>query len=403
MNTAPATSTALSIPGHVPPSLVRDFDYLREVEGEELWHWWQHLHEGPEIFFTPRNGGHWVLTRHETIAEVLADYTRFSSRRQTVPAAGKPFSLPPIEIDPPLHGEFRRLIAPWFTPKAMVGMENDARELCVELVEGFRIRGRCEFISEFALIMPIGIFLKLVDLPASDRLPLLDMAEKMVRGDEAAQAEGFASVFAYLDEKLDERRRRPGNDMLSAIVTGTIEGGRHLTAEEARLMGALLLAGGLDTVAGMIGFITLHLAQQHEHRRLLAAEPERIHSATEELMRRHQIANIAREVVADIDYRGIAMKAGDMILTPTSMASVDDREYSDPLTVDFARTNKRSLVFGNGPHQCIGAFLARTEIRVFLREWLARIPEFRIASGERPRVFSGRANTVSYLPLEWDI
>jgi cytochrome P450 len=395
-------ASSLAIPSHVPAALVRDFDFLIEVEDEELWTWWARLHDGPEIFYTPQNGGHWVLTRHDAIGEVLADYTRFSSRHQTVPVAGKPFSLPPIEVDPPLHTDFRRLIAPWFTPKAMSGMETHARELCVELIEGFRERGHCEFISEFSLIMPIGIFLRLVDLPSEDRLLLIDIAERMVRGNEQVQAQGFADAFAYLDVKLEERRRNPGNDMLSAIVTGTIEDGRLLTPEEARHMGALLLAGGLDTVAGMMGFITKHLAENDEHRRLLAAQPDRIHSATEELLRRYQIANVAREVVADTVYQGVAMKAGDMILTPTSMAAVDEREYSDPLRVDFDRKNKRSLVFGNGPHQCIGAFLARTEIRVFLREWLARIPEFRIAPGNAAKVFSGRANTVSYLPLEWD-
>lgn len=396
------TDTAtLPVPGHVDPALVRDFDYLTAVEGEELWHWWARLHDEPEIFYTPRNGGHWVLTRHDAIAEVLADYHRFSSRRQTVPAAGKPFSLPPIEIDPPLHGEFRRLIAPWFTPKAMVSMEQDAKALCNELMDQFIDRGACEFVNEFALVMPIGIFLKLVDLPSEDRVQLIDIAEKMVRGDETMQAQGFAEAFAYLDVKLAERRRAPGTDMLSAIVTGTIDGGRKLTDEEARLMGALLLAGGLDTVAGMMSFIAMHLAAHEGHRRLLAEHSDRIHSAVEELMRRHQIANVAREVIADTEYGGVFMKAGDMILTPTSMASVDDRQYPDPLTVDFDRANKRSLVFGNGPHQCIGAFLARTELRVFLREWLARIPDFRIAPGEVPRVFSGRANAVRYLPLEW--
>lgn len=394
-------TATLPVPGHVDPHLVRDFNYLTHVEGEELWHWWARLHDYPEIFYTPHNGGHWVVTRHDTLAEVLADYERFSSRRQTVPAAGKPFSLPPIEIDPPLHGEFRRLIAPWFTPKAMMTMEKDAKSLCIELIEGFIDRGECEFVSEFALVMPIGIFLSLVDLPADDRLELLGIAEKMVRGDEIEQAKGFEEAFAYLDVKLEERRRNPGSDMLSAIVTGTIDGGRKLTGEEARLMGALLLAGGLDTVAGMMSFIAMHLARHDDHRRLLAEHPDRIHSATEELMRRHQTANIAREVVADTVYEGVTMKAGDMILTPTSMDSVDDRQYDDPLTVDFDRKNKRSLVFGNGPHQCIGAFLARTELRVFLREWLARIPEFEIKPGEVPRVFSGRANTVNYLPLQW--
>lgn len=263
----------LPAPPHVPPHLVRDFDYMHRVEGGDLYEWWAELHQGPEIFYTPRQGGHWVLTRHADIAEVLADFERFSSRQQTVPTAGKPFSMPPIEIDPPLHGDFRRLIAPWFTPKAMAGMEMRAEALSRELIDGFADRGGCEFVSEFALVMPIGIFLSLVDLPASDRLTLLAIAEKIVRGDEATQAQGFGEAFAYLGEKFAERRRSPGDDMLSAIVQGTVDGGRALTETETLAMGALLLAGGLDTVAGMMSFIMIHLARNDAHRRLLAATP----------------------------------------------------------------------------------------------------------------------------------
>jgi cytochrome P450 len=91
------------------------------------------------------------------------------------------------------------------------------------------------------------------------------------------------------------------------------------------------------------------------------------------------------------------------VLTPTSMAGLDDRKYNDPMTVDFNRADKRSLVFGKGPHQCIGAFLARTELRVLLTEWLKRIPEFRVKPGEIPRAVPGRANAMYYLPLVWDI
>lgn len=168
-------------------------------------------------------------------------------------------------------------------------------------------------------------------------------------------------------------------------------------------LGALLLVGGLDTVAGMMGFIMLHLARNPEHQALLAGNPELMPVAVEELMRRHEIANVARLVVRDTELRGVVMKEGDMVLTPTSMAGLDDRRYPDPMKVDFAREDKRSLVFGKGPHQCIGAFLARTELRVFFTEWLKRVPRFRIADGERPVSVPGRANAVSYLPLVWDL
>ena len=128
-----------------------------------------------------------------------------------------------------------------------------------------------------------------------------------------------------------------------------------------------------------------------------------IKPAIEELMRRHHIANVSRVVTDDIDYKGVTMKAGDMVLTATTLAGLDERRFPAPFTVDFDRPDKRHLVFGKGVHTCIGAFLARTELNVFLSEWLARIPDFAIAPGEKPIALSGRANAVSYLPLVWDM
>jgi cytochrome P450 len=108
-------------------------------------------------------------------------------------------------------------------------------------------------------------------------------------------------------------------------------------------------------------------------------------------------------VVKDTKFNGVFMKEGDMVLTPTSMAGLDDRKYDDPMTVDFSRADKRSLVFGKGPHQCVGAFLARTELKVFLAEWLKRIPEFSVKPGAEPVTVPGRANAVHYLPLVWSM
>ncbi len=390
------------IPEHVPPHLVREFDYLNAPADRDLYGWWAAQNDGPEIFFTPANGGHWVLTRHADIAAVLANYTDFSSRTQTVPKPDKPMPLAPIEYDPPLHTDFRRLIAPFFEPKAIRALELKARALSIELIDGFLPNGECDFVRDYALIMPIGIFMSLVDLPESDRLFLIGCAEDITRGGLEVQAAAFQRVFGYLAQKFAERRENLGDDLLSAVIQGEIDNGRPLTDSEILGMGALLMVGGLDTVAAMMGFITIHLAEHHEDRRRLAANPSLIPTAVEELIRRYQIANIAREVTHDLVFQGVHMKAGDKILTPTSMASVDDREYPDPLKVDFNRAHKRSLVFGAGPHQCIGQFLARIELRVFLAEWLQRIPEFRIKPGAKPVIASGRANSVHKLPLVWD-
>lgn len=393
-----------AIPAHVPPELVRDFDFLQSVVEGDLYDWWARLHDGPEIFFTPRHGGHWVTTRHDDIAHVLENHETFSSQQMTVPKGTQQFPSPPIMYDPPLHTDFRRLLAPFFAPKSIGELEVKARDLSVRLIDQVVARGSCEFVSELSLAMPIGIFLGLVDLPESDRLELLAIAEKLVRGKtHEEQAQGFMQAYQYLGGVFAERRENPGADILSYALQGRVEGGRPLTEMELLGLGALLLAGGLDTVAGMMGFIMLHLARTPEHQELLADNPEMMPQAIEELMRRHQSANIARLVVKDTVLKGVAMKEGDMVLTPTSMAGLDDRRYPDPMKIDFARADKRSLVFGKGPHQCIGAFLARTELRAFFTEWLKRVPRFAIAPGETPISVPGRGNTVSYLPLVWDV
>lgn len=399
------SDAALSaIPDHVPAALVRDFDFLQPVVEGDLYDWWARLHDGPEIFFTPRHGGHWVTTRAEDIGHVLENYEVFSSQQMTVPKGTHQFPSPPIMYDPPLHTDFRKLLAPFFTPKSIGDLEVKARDLSVQLIDKVAAKGECEFVSELSLAMPIGIFLGLVDLPDSDRLELLAYAEKMVRGKtHEEQAEGFMQSYQYLGAVFAQRRENPGKDILSYALGGTVEGGRPLTEMELLGMGALLLAGGLDTVAGMMGFIMLHLARNPAHQDLLASNPDLMPQAIEELMRRHQIANIARLVVKDTELKGVAMKAGDMVLTPTSMAGLDDRRYPDPMTVDFARADKRSLVFGKGPHQCIGAFLARTELKVFFAEWLKRVPRFSLAPGKQPVAVPGRANAVSYLPLVWEV
>ena len=397
-------ATTFEIPSHVPVSLVRDFDFLQaEVEGD-LYEWWAQLKAGPQIFYTPRHGGHWVTTRADDIGHVLETHNIFSSQQMTIPRATHQFASPPIMYDPPLHADFRKLLAPFFTPKSIGNLEEKARELSVQLIDSVAKKGMCEFVSELSLAMPIGIFLDLVDLPDSDRLELLSYAEKMVRGNtHEEQAEGFRLSYQYLGVAYEQRRINPRADILSYILQGTVEDGRPLSEMELLGMGALLLAGGLDTVAGMMGFIMLHLARTPEHQELLANEPELMPQAIEELMRRHQIANIARVVAKDTVFKGVTMKVGDMVLTPTSMAGLDEKRYPDPMTVDFARHDKRSLVFGKGPHQCIGAFLARTELKVFFAEWLKRVPRFKIAPGELPICLPGRANAVSYLPLVWDV
>ncbi len=391
----------MSAPNHVPPHLIREFDYMAAAHGKPAAGWKELLGDAPDIFWTPLNGGHWVFTRHADMDAILSTPADFSSRTQAIPKTEKPFLLPPLEYDPPQHTDYRRLLAPFFAPKAMAELERRAHTLTTSLIDGFIERGECEFISEYALVMPIGIFMGLVDLPDSDRLYLIGCADAMTRGTPEKKTAGFERAFAYLATKFVERRANPGTDIFSTIIKAELESGRPLTDMELLGMGALLFGAGLDTVAAMMGFIMIHLATHEEDRMRLVNEPKLISSALEELMRRYQIANLAREVTRDLTFRDISLREGDKVLTPTSMAGLDESQYPDPETVDFARVKKRSLVFGGGPHQCLGQFLARTELRVFLTEWLRRIPHFQIKPGTAPKPVGGPANTVESLTLIW--
>jgi cytochrome P450 len=133
----------------------------------------------------------------------------------------------------------------------------------------------------------------------------------------------------------------------------------------------------------------------------LHESPALIPEAVEELLRRLSIANFGRMVVGEFDYKGFTMRDGDLVLLPAALHNLDDRKYSDPMTVDFQRTNKLHMGFGTGIHRCLGAQLARVELRVLLQEWLATIPEFSIADESGVVVKSGRINAVKELPLCW--
>jgi cytochrome P450 len=399
-------AAAPQIPAHVPGHLVVDFDYIQPSVGGSIVDFWNAVQTDPaipDIFFTPHQGGHWIMKRFDDIAHVFQNYADFSSIHEVIPIGSTEPHVPPTGMDPPQHTEYRRLLAPFFSPKSIENLEVRSRELTLQLMDRFRGATECEFIRDFSLTMPIGIFMSLVNAPEDDRLVLLDLSDRAVRSPTAeGRVQAYKELEHYLEKVFAERRENLGDDVLSALIKARVEGGQPMTHKQLIDCGSVLLAAGMDTVASMLGFIILFLAQNPNHRALLVANPDRLPQALEELMRLYSSANLGRVATRDLEYKGIAMKAGDAVLCSTSLAGIDPAHFSDPLTVDFDRADKRSLVFGKGPHQCIGAFLARTELRVFIGEWLKRVPDFRIKAGEAPQFASGPANGITSLPLEWD-
>lgn len=400
-------TATLSRPDHVPAELVHEFN-LYDVPGsaEDVQAAYAAIQQAaPDIFWTPHNGGHWVATRGEDIIAMQRDYQHFSHRHIVLPPMpeGTPRQIP-LEMDPPEHARYRRPLMQALMPAIVAELESTVANVAIEAIEKVLPQGECEFIEDFAKVLPIHVFLELVNLPIGDKHVLLPLAEDSVRGRDAeTRLRAHQAMGGYLLDKVRARRENPGEDLLSKLVNVDL-GGQRISEEEAVTYATLVLFGGLDTVAGMIGFIARFLALNPDHRRELVERIDDdafVKQAIEELVRRHGLANTARVIAEDFDYKGIAFRAGDRILPANLFVGMDDRLNDNPLVVDFHREKPVHAAFGNGPHACPGAVLARREIKVFLQEWLRRIPDFRIRPGTTPVLATGMVNGVLRLDLVW--
>lgn len=391
-------------PPHVPENLVVDWDFTNPAGNVDVNLAWKTLHDGPDIIWTPRNGGHWIATRAADIEHIQKHHDPFSMRRVVLPDHAERPSILPLEMDPPEHARYRTIINQFFTPRAIKDLQEEARRLAIELIEGFKHAGRCEFNAAFASQLPIRIFMKMVDQPLDNLDQLLEWTEMTVRPrhpDDRTKA--HLALHAYLEEVIADRKANPGPDLLSAIITAQV-GGNAIPHQDLLGMLTTVMFGGLDTVASSLGFAAKYLAENPDKRRQLVERPELIANAADEMLRMFAPSSTARILTRDVEYNGIAFKAGDRIYIRPVLHGMDERKFPNPLEADWERPalERNYASFGNGPHRCPGATLARSEMRIFLEEWLGRIPDFALDPDQPATFGAGMVNAVLSLPLVWD-
>lgn len=392
----------MNVPDHVPPHLVVDFDLYQVpgVAGDTQLAWKNSLPEGP-IVYTPRNGGHWVFTRAEDIEIMLRDSNRVSNSSILIPPPQSTIKVLPEQSDPPDHDFYRGSIAGFFTANQVSKREAEIRALTIELIEGLKPCGECDFIAEFASELPIVMFLRIMGLSIEHRGALRASAVKMVRGADAqAKTEGFQELQSYIAARIEERQRSPKEDIISHVLSTQVDG-RKMTYEEALGLCSALLLGGLDTLASLLGLIGRYLAENPDQRRYIRANPAAMPRVVQELTRRFALVSVTRVIKVDQEYKGVRLKQGDLVLLPTMLHSMDEARFSCPFAVDFERKNTPNVTFGSGIHTCLGNVLARTEIRIFLEEWLPRIPEFWLKPDRELVVYSGPITGFHELWLQW--
>lgn len=401
-----ASAPTLVIPAHIPADRVVDFDiYNPRGVSADFHRAWKSLHNPgiPDIVWTPHNGGHWIVTRGKLIHELFGDPQRFSSRCILVPKeVGLQHQLLPTTMDPPEHKPYRTLLDMGLAPRAVQRVKTDIRTLAARLIGQLHSAGECNFTTDYAEMLPIHIFLLMVDLPLADAPRMKHWADQFTRPDGSMTLVEATGAFGdYLEPFVVARMQQPGDDMLSRLVSGKVND-RPLTYDEAIKLSIQILVAGLDTVVNFLNFVMLFLAENPDQRQQLVNDPALIPSAVDEMVRRYGLVIIGRLVKEDMVYEGLQFKVGEMIIIPSPLHGLDERENDKPWEVNFARQNSGHSTFGHGPHRCPGAHLARTEVIITLEEWLARIPEFSLAPGLQIRFRGGVVACIEALPLVWN-
>ncbi len=333
--------------------------------------------------------GTYQVVRRAEVEFALQHPELFSSAMEAVDL-GQTVPLIPLQVDPPEHVKYRKLLDPIFAPKQMNVIEPDIVRTVNELIDPLVGRGSCEFTTDLAEPLPSTVFLGLLGLPLSDLDMFLGMKDGILRpaGDDleamqASQRATAAEIESYFAEALAERKKRPQEDLLSRFLAAEVDGAR-LTVEEILGICFLFILAGLDTVTDTLECFYAYLARHPEQRRAIVADPAVIPAAVEELLRwETPVTTVARVAAADVELGGCPMHRGDHVGVMIGSANTDERAVPDADTVDLSRQPNRHLAFGGGVNRCLGSHLARLELRTTLREWHARIPEYELAPGTR--------------------
>lgn len=360
--------------------------------------------DGP-YFRSNAYGGFWVLTDGELIREAMQNPRVFSSSATAVMEPNPPYLWIPQMLDPPIHTKWRHHLGPYFAPGNLRRLEESVSTRCTELLDGMAERGGCDFTAEFADRYPTSIFMDMFGLPIDELDKFLEWEHLILHlspeedPDRSRAIGAMLEVMHYFDELIKQRRDEPREDIVSDSLTWKIDG-EPIPHNDLLSFCLLMFMAGLDTVTIQLNYSFWHLATHPADRQRIVEDPEIIPTAVEELLRMYSFVPAGRKVMEDIDFHGCPMKAGDMVYTPTSAACSDPKLFADADRVILDRQPNPHMAFGVGPHRCVGAALARRELRVALTEWHRRIPDYRIPDGFDTRE-QGFMHGINQLRLEW--
>jgi cholest-4-en-3-one 26-monooxygenase len=376
------------------------FDLLRR-EDPVHWH--------PE----PDGPGFWAITKHADVRTISHDWETYSSELGAtfIPTQDEEvlaqLRLTILNQDPPRHNRARRLVSKAFTPRMIAQLVEEIERRAAAVVDAVIDRGECDFVEDIAAQVPVQMICEMIGLESEQWPRMFEISNDVIgaRDDpeyahvdtEAASGE----IFALCDAVAEDRRANPRDDLMTALVQAEIDGER-LDNMELNLFFITLVVAGNETTRNLINHSLLALVEHPEAAERLRQEPELWDSAVEEMLRwGSSIHNFRRTVTTDTVLRGVELSAGDKVVMYYASANRDEDVFDSPHTFDITRTPNDHVTFGGGGvHYCLGASLARAEIKATMRQVVERLPGIQLA-GPPERLASDFVNGIKRMPVTW--
>jgi cholest-4-en-3-one 26-monooxygenase len=354
----------------------------------------------------------WNFTRYADCVAINRDWQHFSSALKTSlfqdfdPETLSQQQLMLVNMDPSMHTRYRLLVNKGFTPRMVNRLAESIRERTVEILDRAGEKNQVDFVEEVSAELPLQVIAEVLGVPHEDRRMMFDWSNQMIGAEDPEYQitpekalEASLELYAYANKLAQERRVNPREDIATVLLNAQIDGD-SLSELEFDLFFLLLTVAGNETTRNLISHGMLALMDNRDAYRRLVADPSLLPSAVEEMLRwASPVMHFRRTATEDVEIGGAKIKAGDKVVFWHISANYDERVFTDPYRFDIERSSNDHMAFGSGgPHFCLGANLARLEIRIMFEELLRRFPDIQPA-GPHQRLRSNFINGIKHLPV----
>jgi cholest-4-en-3-one 26-monooxygenase len=391
-------------------------DLLAETWGQTVPHdQFDRLRREAPVYWHPEadGGGFWAVTRHADVRTVSNNWETFSSELGAtfIPTQDEEslaqLRLSILNMDPPRHNRARRLVSRAFTPRMISNLVEDIERRAQRVIDNVIDRGECEFVADIAAQVPLQMICEMIGLEREDWPRMFEISNDLIGSRDDPEfghvnsEEASTEIFLLCDAVAEDRRQNPRDDLMTALVEAELDGER-LDNAELDLFFITLVVAGNETTRNLINHSMLALLDHPDQAQRLRDDPTLWDTAVDEMLRwGSSIHNFRRTATRDTELAGVTIKAGDKVVMYYAAANRDEAVFDDPHTFDVGRTPNDHLTFGGGGvHYCLGASLAKAEIKATMRQIVERLPNIALA-GPAERLRSDFVNGIKRMPVTW--